>query len=142
MWIVILFIVFTLSSPVIVLNLSKRSLVRSGKVKDKGACKCKTTAVIKSVEDSGELDPDTGRGKDTKAYYEFEVNGVIYHGVDDIYPNPFNTNTVTVLFDPHDPDNNCTRFGKRQDNGTNYLIALGIVFGVIAVIMLLLVLIV
>lgn len=139
MWIVIIFAIFTLSSPVIIMNLSKRSLVRSGKVKDKSACKCKATAVIKSVEDSGELDPDTGRGKDTTAYYEFEVNGIKYHGVDEIYPNPFNTKTVTVLYDPQDPSNNCTRFGKRQSNGANYLIALGIILGVIAVVVMLLI---
>lgn len=139
MWIVIIFTAFALSSPVIVLNLSKRSLVRSGKVKDKSACKCKTTAVITSVEDCGELDPDTGRGKDTLAYYQFEVNGVMYHGADEIYPNPFNTKTVTVLYDPQDPNNNCTQFGKRQDNGSNYLIALGIILGVVAVFMILLI---
>ena len=139
MWITIIFVIFTLSSPVIVMNLSKRSLVRSGKVKDKRACKCKATAVITKVEDSGELDPDTGRGKNTTAYYEFEVNGIKYHGVDEIYPNPFNTKTVLVLYDPQDPNNNCTRFGKRQDNGLNYLIALGIIFGVIAVVMLMII---
>ncbi len=140
MWIIIVYVVLALLSPVIIMNLSKRSLVRSEKVKDKSACKCKTTAVITNVEDSGEFDPDTGRGKDTTAYYEFEVNGIKYHGVGEIYPNPFNTHTVTVLYDPNDPDNNCTRFGKRQSNGTNYLIALGIIFGVIGLIIFLLVL--
>lgn len=139
MWIAIIFLILALSSPLLVMNLSKRSLVKAGKAKDKSACKCKTTAVITSAEDCGELDPDTGRGKDTLAYYEFEVNGIKYHGADEIYPNPFNTKTVTVLYDPQDPSNNCTQFGKRQDNGSNYLIALGIIFGVIAVIMILLI---
>lgn len=129
----ILFVVFTLSLPVIVSNLTTRSLVKSGKIMDKRACKCKTQARIISTNDTGRIDRDTGRGIYTSAYYEFFVNGIRYTGYGQIYGNPFNTQTVMVLYDPRNPNNNCTQFGKRQNNGSNYLIALGIVFGIIAV---------
>lgn len=130
------YVVLTFSLPVIVKVLSRRSLVKSGKIMDNRACKSRTQARILSTEATGRIDRDTGRGIYTSAHYEFFVNGVRYTGYDQIYGNPFNTQTVIVYYDPRDPNNNCTKFGKGQDNGTNYLIALGIVFGIIAVIIL------
>ena len=51
--------------------------------------------------------------------------------------NKTECNEKTIVFyDPEDPSNSCTRFGKRQDNGMNYIIALLCVFGFFALIML------
>ena len=49
---------------------------------------------------------------------------------------PFNLKETTVYYDPDDPSNNCTRFGKRQDNGMNYIIGVLCVFGFFVLIML------
>lgn len=125
------FIIIVFSSIVIVKALSSSSIVKSEKVKDRRACKCKTLARIISTDATGRIDRDTGRGIYTSAYYEFFVNGVRYTGYGKIYGNPFNTQTITVLYDSRDPSNNCTQFGKRRDNGVKFSIVLGIVFVVI-----------
>ena len=132
----IIFIVLSLLSPVIINYLVNRSMISKGKIKDKKNCKAKTEAVITKTEgyivDASK--PSGYRG--TLGYYEFYVNGVKYTGCDEIFGLPFNLEKTIVFYDPDDPNNNCTRFGKRQDNGMNYIIALLCVFGFFALIML------
>ena len=129
-----MYFIFAFSSPIIVMRLVRRHNVKSGRVKSKEACKCKAQATITKTYDSGMISDLSGRGKKTHAHYEFYVDGIKYNGVGEIYGNPFNNQTVTVLYDPNDPSNNCTQFGKGQQNGRNYLIALAIVIGGIIIV--------
>ena len=132
----IIFIVLSLLSPVIVNCLVNKCMVSSGKIKSKKKCKSKTEAVITKTEGYiVDASKPSGYSR-TLGYYEFYVNGVKYTGCDEIFGLPFNNKKTIVFYDPDDPNNNCTRFGKRQDNGMNYIIALLCVFGVFAFIML------
>ncbi len=136
---ILFFVVFfgmMLAFPIVIMQVTNHLLVSSGKMKSKKNCTCKTTATITKISDAGFLDPDTGRGKETEAWYEFYVNGVKYSGIDYIFDLPFNNQTVTVLYDPKDPNNNCTKFGKGRDNGSNYVKAVLITVGIIAAIVL------
>ncbi|MCR5460120.1 MAG: DUF3592 domain-containing protein [Acetatifactor sp.] len=109
-------------------------MVSTGRIKSKKECTKKITATITETCDAGVINQDTERGEKTQAYYEFFVNGIKYVGVDEIFGLPFNNQTVMVFYDPEDPSNNCTKFGKGQDNGSNYVKAVLITLGVIAAI--------
>ena len=136
MFIFIFFIVFAFSSPLIAFYINNKILVSSGKIKSKKKCKAKAEAVITKTE-GYIVDASKPNGYSrTLGYYEFYVNGVKYTGCDEIFGLPFNLKKTIVFYDPNDPNNNCTRFGKRQDNGMNYIIALLCIFGVFALIML------
>lgn len=138
MRIVILCLIFVgmLAFPLVLMKVTNHLMVSNGKIKSKKNCTRKITATITKISDAGFIDPDTGRGKETEAWYEFYVNGVKYQGIDYIFALPFNTQTVTVLYDPKDPSNNCTKFGKGRDDGSNYVKAILIIAGIIAVIVL------
>ncbi len=136
MFIFILFIVFAFSSPLIAFYINNKILVSSGKIKSKKKCKAKAEADITKVEGLIVDDSQPSGYRRTLGYYEFYVNGVKYTGCDEIFGLPFNLKKTIVFYDPDDPSNNCTKFGKRQDNGMNYIIGLLCVFGFFALIML------
>ena len=129
MFIFILFIVFAFFSPLIAFYINNKILVSSGKIKSKKKCKSKVSAVITKVEGLIVDDSEPSGYRRTLGYYEFYVNGVKYTGCDEIFGLPFNLKETTVYYDPDDPSNNCTKFGKRQDNGMNYIIGVLCVLG-------------
>lgn len=44
--------------------------------------------------------------------------------------------TIDVLYDPHDPSNSCTPYGRSVDKGSEHIIPILIVLGVIVFIVL------
>ena len=78
--------------------------------------------------------PKTVKEKIKRKYF---VNGVRYTGRDEIFTSLGGVGkTIDVLYDPHDPSNSCTPWGKKADNGTEHIIPIFIVLGVIVVILL------
>ena len=112
------------------------------KIKRNKKCTVKTKARVTDmygtmpVEFRGDSDAWSG-GDRTIASYEYFVNGVRYTGRDEIFTSLGGVGkTIDVLYDPHDPSNSCTPWGKKADNGTEHIIPIFIVLGVIVVILL------
>jgi len=133
---IILFLVFCLMSPFVVINLSHRN---NPYVKKTKRCTQSIEANITGAEDTGMLSDLNGRGKNTLVHYEFYINGVHYVGVGQGFLTSLNNRTITVLYDPTDPNNNITKYGKQKHSGTYYLKPLLITIGVIALIIFLLI---
>ncbi len=131
---------FAIGMPVVVTKLMKSDSVKE-RDKLKKRCKVKTTGNIIDLDYNVPIeyrDIHTEMNGPTVrmiAKYEFLVNGIRYTGSDYIYHLP-GQKTVSVLYDPSDPSNNCTPWGKKVSNGTEHIIPILIVIGVIAFIVL------
>ena len=139
MIILMVFIAFGL--PILVTRLTNPKTVKE-KIKRNKKCTVKTKARVTDmygtmpVEFRGDSDAWSG-GDRTIASYEYFVNGVRYTGRDEIFTSLGGVGkTIDVLYDPHDPSNSCTPWGKKADNGTEHIIPIFIVLGVIVVILL------
>ena len=131
--ILVIFMLFTFSLPMIVTKLTRPKVAKE-KAKLNKRCTELTTGNI--IEMHSTL-PDelrdlhvkrTGSAR-TIASYEFSVNGVRYTGRDYVYVLP-GKSTIGVFYDPYDPNNNCTSWGRKTNNGTEYIIPLLIVIGI------------
>lgn len=137
MIIIMLFITF--ASPMLVTKLT-RSEASKNQAKQKKRCTAKIKGNIIDMRynvppEYRDIHDDNGPTVRTIANYEFFVNGVRYTGSDYIYNFP-GQRTVDVLYDPSNPSNNCTPWGRKVDNGTEHIIPIFIVLGVIVAIFL------
>lgn len=132
------FIAFGL--PIIVTKLTNPKSVKE-KIKRNKQCTAKTKGI---VTDMHYTSPDEFRGNEeawsggnrTIARYEFIVNGIRYTGSDEIFTSLGGVGKpIDILYDPQDPSNNCTPWGRKADNGTEHIIPILIVVGVIALIL-------
>ena len=134
------FMVFiAFGSPVIVAKLT-RSKNAKDRAKQKKRCTAKTKGNIIDMDynvplEFRDIHDDNGPTVRMIARYEFFVNGIRYTGSDYIYNLP-EQKTVSVLYDPGNPSNNCTPWGRKTDNGTEHIIPIFIVLGVIVVVLL------
>ena len=139
MIILMVFIAFGL--PIIVTRLTNPKHVKE-KIKRNKKCTVKTKAKVTDmygtmpVEFRGNSDAWSG-GDRTIASYEYFVNGERYTGRDEIFISLGGVGkTIDVLYDPHDPSNSCTPYGRRADKGSEHIIPILIVLGVIVFIVL------
>lgn len=124
---------FAFGMPVLVTKLT-RSNASKEEAKRHKRCKAKTTGNILDLNynvppEMRDIHDDHGPTVRMIASYEFFVNGTRYTGRDYIYHLP-GQKTVNVLYDPSDPNNNCTPWGRKTNNGTEYIIPLLIVIGI------------
>ena len=132
--------------PMVIINLTKPKFVKE-RLKLKKKCTMKTQGRVLDLygtapaEFRQNLEAWSG-GDRTIASYEYFVNGVRYTGRDEIFLSlGAKGSPIDVLYDPNEPSNSCTPYGRRADKGTNYIIPVLIVIGVIAFIVLFLTLI-
>ena len=141
---IISMVIFAFGLPVIVTKLTRPKTAKD-RAKQQKRCTAKTTGNIIDMDynvplEYRDIHNDNGPTVRMIAKYEFFVNGIRYTGSDYIYNLP-GQKTVNVLYDPNDPSNNCTPWGRKVENGTEHIIPMLIVFGVIAFIVFSLVLI-
>ncbi|MCR5226249.1 MAG: DUF3592 domain-containing protein [Eubacterium sp.] len=137
----IILIIVMLIFPVIGIRLTNSKDVKK-QLKLKKNCRAKTQGRILDIYGTAPPEfrdhPDSWSGGDrTFVSYEYFVNGVRYTGSDEIFTSLGTIGgSVNVLYDPKNPSINCTPYGKKADNGTNYIIAMLIIIGIIAFILL------
>ena len=127
--------------PVIATKITTSKNVKT-RLRQKKKCTVKTQGRILEID--GDAPPEfrqnldaLGRwGDKTIAYYEYFVNGVRYTGSDEIFTSLVTGGTVNILYDPNNPSISCTPYGRKVDNGTNYVIPMLIVV-VIAILVIL-----
>ena len=138
---VVFVFIFCILIPMLCLKLTKPRAVKE-RLKMKKKCTVKTQARVIDMygtmpAEFHENSEDWSGGNRTIASYEYFVNGVRYTGRDEIFTSLGGVGkTIDVLYDPHDPSNSCTPWGKKADNGTEHIIPIFIVLGVIVVILL------
>ena len=138
---IIFMIAFAIGGPVLATQLTKPKSARE-QDRRKKRCTAKVVGYIIDMDYNVPLEfrnihDDRISGPTVRmiARYEFFVNGIRFTGCDYIYNFP-GQKTVNVLYDPSDPSNNCTPWGRKTSNGTDHIIPLFIVLGVLAVIFL------
>ena len=138
-------VLFVILIPMIINKLTTPKFVKE-RLKQKKKCTAKTTGRILEVHGTAppEFRQDPGSwpgGNRTKVFYEYYINGVRYTGHDEIFISLAAIGgTVNILYDPQNPSISCTPYGRKVDNGTNHIIPILIVLGVIAFIILFLIL--
>ncbi len=139
---IIFMVICLIGLPVIATKIATPKSVKN-RLKQKKKCTVKTQGRV--LEVYGDAPPEfrqnldaLGRwGDRTIVYYEYFVNGVRYTGCDEIFSSLATIGgTINILYDHINPSISCTPYGRKVDNGTNYVIPMLIV----AVIVLLVVL--
>ena len=131
-----LMVFMAIGLPIIVTRLTNPKSVKE-KIKKNKKCTAKTKGVVTDMRGTMPVefrgDPDAWSGGDrTIATYEYIVNGVRYTGHDEIFTSLGGVGKqIDVLYDPYDPSNSCTPWGRKADKGTEHIIPIFIVIGVI-----------